>query len=303
MGLQKHTVTSVDNDSTISGVRLFNGDYIHSLFSQGSNVWLFYKDYGASETVLYNKYLIDDTLENVQGLYDEPSVQYLTLTRYNSMVDDALGTKEVLVDVADIMYGLDISSTDCVLYIRSGGAVDKVRFNTTVTDIDDDTSAPVPTDFSSWFLPSRDEVKAMYDNLYLEGVGNFKTDTTYVTSRESTSLNMTTISMFNGSEGSASKGSTAFPVRAARTFTAASGDYSLRDVGPGGGLIFYVDGTTYYEAAENDISDGYYWSNITNVAIGTTGTAIGTGLANTAAIIAQDGHTDSAALLCSNYTV
>jgi hypothetical protein len=43
------------------------------------------------------------------------------------------------------------------------------------------------------------------------------------------------------------------------------------------------------------------WSNVI-IAVGTTGTAIGTGLENTDAIIAQSGHTASAAKLCRNYT-
>jgi len=76
-------------------------------------------------------------------------------------------------------------------------------------------------------------------------------------------------------------------------------------LGPAGGLIFYIDatGTIYYEAAPGNQSASQAWSNITDVLIGTTGTAIGTGQANTTAIIAQAGHVTSAALLCENLCI
>jgi hypothetical protein len=91
-----------------------------------------------------------------------------------------------------------------------------------------------------------------------------------------------------------------YHVRACRSFTANAGAYALRDVGPAGGLIFYIDGTTYYEAAPYDQSTSKAWSNITEMAIGGTGTAIGTGKQNTLDIINQAGHTDSAAKLCND---
>ena len=86
--------------------------------------------------------------------------------------------------------------------------------------------------------------------------------------------------------------------------------YALRDTGPAGGLIFYVkeggysEGWMYLEATPNDQSDSQVWSNITDVAVGTSaqGIEIGTGQANTTAIIAQSGHTESAAQLCGNLT-
>jgi hypothetical protein len=44
------------------------------------------------------------------------------------------------------------------------------------------------------------------------------------------------------------------------------------------------------------------WSNITGTSSGASGTTIGTGLANSNAIIAQAGHTASAAKLCRDYS-
>jgi len=85
--------------------------------------------------------------------------------------------------------------------------------------------------------------------------------------------------------------------------------FAIGDTGPGGGIVFYVtaDGMSGLEAApelwNSGSADPYAsWSNVTTTAVGTTGTALGTGLANSNAIIAQGGHTASAALICRNYT-
>ena len=82
--------------------------------------------------------------------------------------------------------------------------------------------------------------------------------------------------------------------------------YSLRDTGPAGGSIFYInpnyvnDGWRYLEAASSDQSHLKAWSNLTNWIVGGTGTAIGTGESNSGTIFAQIGHShiDSAAKLC-----
>lgn len=83
--------------------------------------------------------------------------------------------------------------------------------------------------------------------------------------------------------------------------------YSIGDIGPSGvGIVFYVtDGGRHgFELAPVDQSAGAGWSNITGtLANGSTAlpAAIGTGFANTNAIIAQPGHTASAAKLCRDY--
>ncbi len=88
--------------------------------------------------------------------------------------------------------------------------------------------------------------------------------------------------------------------------------YEIGDVGPAGGWIFYVDENddfewTYLEAAPADTVDGeivrFEWSDVQNVAVGTTSTEIGTGLANTQAIVSQTGHEESAAQRCLDYEV
>jgi uncharacterized protein (TIGR02145 family) len=154
--------------------------------------------------------------------------------------------------------------------------------------------------FDDYFLPSLDELDAMYDNLYLFGVGGFIASIYWCSSEQGISW-ARIINFSTGATSWSAKGSI-LRVRACRSFSDAVGAYALRDVGPAGGLIFYIDGlgTTYYEAAPSDQSAGHAWSNITGVAIGTTSIIIGEGQNNTNEIIAQAGHIDSAAKLCDD---
>ncbi len=164
--------------------------------------------------------------------------------------------------------------------------------------------------FTDWFLPSIDELEAMHDNLHAFGVGDFELTDIYESSSEESATQYTGYN-FNTSIVVNSVGKDEeHRVRAIRLFTLtqSTASYSLRDSGPANGWIFTIvdneDGTfTYYEAAESDFIGLIVWSNIDNVEIGTTGTAIGTGKANTAAIIAQAGHTASAAKQCDDLTI
>ncbi|MBN1499744.1 MAG: hypothetical protein JW982_06310 [Spirochaetes bacterium] len=82
--------------------------------------------------------------------------------------------------------------------------------------------------------------------------------------------------------------------------------YNLRDRGPAGGWIFYInpnweaDGWRYLEAAPEDQSTGTAWSTPINNTTGATGTGIGTGKSNTIAII--NATSSSAAKNCADYT-
>ena len=151
--------------------------------------------------------------------------------------------------------------------------------------------------YSDWFMPSLDELSAMFTNIVQASnytVGNFSINT-YISSTEYTANFVSGISFGTGNE-LLSIGKTAVrEIRPCRRFTTAAGAYELLDRGPAGGWIFYISGTTYYEAYTEDIERTF--SSITNVAIGTTGSAVGTGIANTAAIITQS--SDSAAAECA----
>jgi len=155
--------------------------------------------------------------------------------------------------------------------------------------------------FNDWFLPSKDELNAIYVELYLFGVGNFVASGAYWSSSEA-NLGQSWHLQFGGGFWVGPNKSSLYAVRACRAFTSTT-VYGLRDVGPAGGWIFWKSGNDYLEAAPTDQSIAQAWSNITNVAIGITGTAIGTGQANTTAIIGQAGHTDSAAKLCDDLVI
>ena len=79
--------------------------------------------------------------------------------------------------------------------------------------------------------------------------------------------------------------------------------YALRDIGPSGGLIFYVkeggysDGWMYLEAASCDISSGISWGCYGTSIPGADGTAVGTGKQNTIDIVAECATVDIAAEL------
>jgi hypothetical protein len=82
--------------------------------------------------------------------------------------------------------------------------------------------------------------------------------------------------------------------------------YAIGDTGPSGvGIVFYVsdDGLHGLEVAPVDQNGGnkIQWSDVLDKEIGTTGTGIGTGSANTDAIIAQSGHNTSAAQEARDY--
>jgi len=79
--------------------------------------------------------------------------------------------------------------------------------------------------------------------------------------------------------------------------------YSIGDTGPGGGLVFYDAGSTlswgrYLEVATTSSSPAWNdlmvaWSGNTNTIVGTS-TAIGTGYANTLAMVAQSDQVNRA---------
>lgn len=179
--------------------------------------------------------------------------------------------------------------------------------NKRVTSTNKYLRIPDSTTFDDWFLPSSTGLLNMLIELHNEGVGGFVEGEYYWASTEHPSIGVAAavVRMTTGSSVIYQTKNTTFNyVRPARSFTDSIGAYSLRDTGPAGGLIFYVDGagTTYYEAGPSDISSSSIWSNVTTQ-IGTTGSAIGTGLSNSQDIVAQSGHTTSAAKLCLDYSL
>jgi uncharacterized protein (TIGR02145 family) len=183
----------------------------------------------------------------------------------------------------------DASITTLALAINNYLSVRLIKDFPTVIHIYDD-----------WFLPSKNELNEMYLELAVHAVGGF-TINNYWSSSESSPTFAWAQNFGTGVQGVGGKGTNEF-VRACRSFNSGI-SYSLRDIGPAGGLIFWKSGNNYLEAAPSDQSVAYTWSNITNVLIGTTDTIIGSGQSNTNEIIAQAGHTDSSAKLCDDFVI
>jgi uncharacterized protein len=86
-------------------------------------------------------------------------------------------------------------------------------------------------------------------------------------------------------------------------------EYSIGDVGPAGGWIFYInpdylsDGWRYLEAAPRDQSAGAKWGCFRTLIPGAQGTAIGKGRQNTLDMGAACSIAGSAADLCASYSL
>ena len=200
------------------------------------------------------------------------------------------------VNPEDIGYG-ELTDYDGNVYTTVViGTQEWIVENLRVTHYADGTAIPEITTavYNDWFLPSKDEFTEIKNELISYSIGNF-TEPTYWTSTEISEYLAWTDG--TGDHGNTFK-TASIAVRAIRAFTSVT-SYSLRDIGPAGGWIFYKDGDNYLEAASSDLSYSA-WSNISDQLIGTTGSAIGTGSDNTTAIISQSGHTNSAAKLCSD---
>lgn len=94
------------------------------------------------------------------------------------------------------------------------------------------------------------------------------------------------------------------------TYTVTVVTYALRDNGPAGGWIFYInpnypaiDSWKYLEAAPSDQAADIQWYNGTYLRTNASGTAIGTGPGNTAAIVTTQGAGSYAAQLCDDLVV
>ncbi|MFH1830609.1 MAG: Ig-like domain-containing protein [Pseudomonadota bacterium] len=93
------------------------------------------------------------------------------------------------------------------------------------------------------------------------------------------------------------------------TYTLTVVSYALRDNGPAGGWIFYVnpnypvDSWKYLEAAPSDQAADIQWYNGTYVSTGAAGTALGTGQSNTTNIVTVQGAGNYAAQLCDDLAV
>lgn len=160
--------------------------------------------------------------------------------------------------------------------------------------------------YTDWYLPSKDELNAMYVNLHSEGVGEFADRQYWTSSEHSTNNNFARLQDFsNGNVAFEDKTITQF-IRPIRDFISTD-LYALKDF-EGGGWIFHIEDLgegsyKYYVAASSNAPTTLMWG-ASGIITGATGTAIGTGKANTASIIAtldSIPEIEKAAQYCDNY--
>lgn len=162
-------------------------------------------------------------------------------------------------------------------------------------------NTPIPnltaSAYTDWFLPSKDELQEMYDELKAYGVGNFAL-VDYCSSSE---FNINECWRLESAETTCTVGvkGNGYNVKPIRAFTSTT-VYSLRDTGPSGGLIFYKNGNNYLEASLTNIPNQPFSDNHFPYILVGTDTAIGTGQANTTAIVIAEGAISSAAKTCDD---
>ncbi len=206
---------------------------------------------------------------------------------------------------------------------------DKIRAACPTADIAADVANKYFTSTAGagqWFLPSKDELNQMYDNMV--AIGGFAASIYWSSSETSSSAGAGPSQDFGsyGKQGYHAKDSTNY-VRPVRAFGASSpsttptpaipltcatgGTCKMGERGPGGGIVFYDAGTTqswgrYLEAAPNDYKvgtdehTGAEWG-CRGTLTGATAEAIGTGKANTATIRAACPTADIAADVANKY--
>ncbi len=162
-----------------------------------------------------------------------------------------------------------------------------------------------------WFLPSKDELNQMYINRV--AIGGFLNAADYWSSSASPAVAWFQVFGF-GSQFYNGKNYTSYvrPVRAFPQATCATGGAcAIGETGPGGGKVFYVAAELqpwgrYLEAAPTDYQVDNVRAKVAwgcqGTSTGATATAIGTGKANTATILAKCTTAGIAADVANKYS-
>lgn len=157
--------------------------------------------------------------------------------------------------------------------------------------------------YNDWYLPSKDALNQMNTNRTALGMAsaNYWSSSEYSSSQ----ANYAWYHAMGGSANYQNKSNSTYRVRAVRDIIAVGNNYQ-------GGTVFYLlqPGDAGYVAGEThglimmtwDLSTGVQWYNGSNTTTGATGSAIGTGNANTNTIVASQGAGTYAAKLCADYS-
>lgn len=148
---------------------------------------------------------------------------------------------------------------------------------------------------SDWYLPATLELQGL--QAYLGDSTEPEPEPAYAwSSTELSATDAFAVDMNNGNSVPILKSEVSLTY-AIRSFVS-SDPYEVGDIGEGGGIIFHIEAPTHYEYYTKGLSGAKY-SNI-STSCNADGFNWGDGVGNTATIIAQVGHTGSAAKLCSD---
>jgi hypothetical protein len=241
------------------------------------------------ETGIYREPLLEKHIQSVyEQMYNEMYRRDKRgISKYTSVIEQAVADSSSIAD------GITLTTKPISLPRNNGGIFD-VYIKESL--------------FDDWYMPSLDETSALRGYFEDWGITNFNKDSNgenavsfLWTSSEASSTTAQAYDIATGESAASLKtgysdGSPReYGIIPVRSFTDADATYSVGDTGPAGGDIFLKSGTVAYETMKYHLGIVTPWSNVTNVEIGTTGTAVGTGAANTSAIIGQIGHISSTA--------
>ena len=157
--------------------------------------------------------------------------------------------------------------------------------------------------YDDWFMPSKDELNEIYEQLHLYGIGGYPENgpwISYWSSSESSASAAWKLTFGTGEWHPGYSKTNEYYVIPVREFTSQI-SYSLRDRGPGGGFIYYKNGD-YYQEALAQWSDQKWCDNGSTQHIPGLMLEIGSGASNTNLMIADPSVTLGGSYYCAGVT-
>src|SRR6056297_2236435 len=106
-GLKILTVKSKNGDSSHAGEYLFNGRGVHGIFGSDGDVHLLFSANKVEGGIVYDDYLVDESVSDVTGVLGSYGINGATDTYYIEVFDVGAGTVIKGFSAKDIMMGVD----------------------------------------------------------------------------------------------------------------------------------------------------------------------------------------------------
>ena len=139
MGLKILTVLYKEQDSTFAGNVLFNSKFVlNDAKTYDTDDTLFH--YGKNKNDrIGEEYWVDEALATFDDIYTASSGTFFTLPIYDDVNDATSSTTNRAIDLDDIVKGIALpsSTTKSLLWVQSGGKVNKILVNQELQTIED----------------------------------------------------------------------------------------------------------------------------------------------------------------------